>query len=93
LITYKTTTVIYKTNGTVLQTLSIFGYKITNDLKLSELHLSARLNSSRYFRYPVLGFVTDNKKKYVIGSFINQDINNFVDEIQKFCHLKYEKNF
>ena len=92
-LTYRTGTVIYKTRGIALHTLTIFGYKITNELNLSEVHLSARLNSSRYFRYPVLRLVTDNNKKYVIGAFIRQDINSFVDELQQFYKIKYEEHF
>jgi hypothetical protein len=93
MLTYRVETKFNNKENIVTHKLSVLGIPKYKELLYSDIHISARLHSTRHVTYPIFWIISKDNKKYKIGEFFQQDLSVLADKLQKNTGLDYHKTF
>lgn len=92
-LTYRVETIVDPRSNNAYHRLHLFGVCRKKTLPFSKIHMSARLHTTQYSSYPILWLVTNENKKYKMGEFFGQGVDEIANRISAFSAIAYEKTF
>lgn len=93
ILTYRVETIIEPRSNNAYHRLTLFGLCRKKTLPFSKIHMSARMHRTQHVSYPILWLVTDTNKKYKVGEFFGQDVDEIANKISAFSDIAYKKSF